>query len=61
MKKLFFWVTFTLFSFCIYAQSETALLINSHVQKLKNAKDYTIAVASLMPDSLITIDLSLRK
>ncbi|MEO8962685.1 MAG: DinB family protein [Ginsengibacter sp.] len=52
MKKLFFGVTFTLFSFCIYAQSESALIINSHVQKLENAKDYTIAVANLMPDSL---------
>ncbi len=52
MKKLFFVVTFTLINFCIYAQSEAALLIKSHVQKLENAKNYTIAVASLMPDSL---------
>ena len=52
MKKLFLCATFTLFTFFIYAQSETALLIKSHVQKLENGKDYTIAVAGLMPDSL---------
>ncbi|MEO6949576.1 MAG: DinB family protein [Ginsengibacter sp.] len=52
MKKLFFGVTLTLFSFCIRAQSESPLLIKSHVQKLENAKKYTIAVANLMPDSL---------
>jgi uncharacterized damage-inducible protein DinB len=52
MKKLFFSITFILFNFCIHAQSQSALLMKSHVQKLENAKDYTIAVASLMPDSL---------
>ena len=52
MKKLFFGLVFTLFGFCIYAQSGSALLIKSHIQKLENAKDYTIAFANLMPDSL---------
>ncbi len=52
MKKLFFGFVATLFSLCTNAQSESALLIQSHVEKLENAKDYTIAVARLLPDSL---------
>ncbi len=52
MKKLFFLATFISFNFCLSAQTETATLIKSHVQKLENAKAYTIAVANLMPGNL---------
>lgn len=52
MKKLFFGSVLTFFSFCTNAQSESALVISSHVQKLENAKKYTIALAGLMPESL---------
>ena len=52
MKKLFFGFVLTLCSFFLYAQSESTLLIHSHVKKLENAKVYTIALAGLMPGSL---------
>jgi hypothetical protein len=52
MKKIFFLAALISFNFCLHAQTESSMLINSHVQKLENAKAYTIAVSNLMPDSL---------
>lgn len=51
MKKSLFGLLFTVFGFGVYAQSESELLIQSHVQKLENAKEYTIALAGLMPEN----------
>lgn len=43
---------FTMIAFCVNAQTESTMMINSHVKKLEDAKEYTIAVARLMPENL---------
>ena len=51
MKHTFI-LLFTFFGQFVNVQAQSEKLIKSHFQKMTNAKEYTLAVARLMPDTL---------
>ena len=49
MKNIFTTLCFLLLASSIKAQTFDSLFLKAHITKLKNAKEYTLQVANLMP------------